>query len=75
MDGKAQATMGQPRASTLEGQQPRAVGPSAVVRLRGMHSVAPEVLLQLADGVRRAMSLVGIAEVRIEVDVDEGDAL
>ncbi len=54
MDGKAQATMGQPRASALEGQQPRAVGPSAVVRLRGMHTVAPQVLLQLADGVRRA---------------------
>ncbi len=74
MDGKAHATMRQPRASAANGPRPLAVGPHAVVRLHGVHTVAPQVLLQLADGVRRAMSLIGIAEVRVEVDVDEGDA-
>lgn len=75
MDGKGRTAAGQTRASESDAQPPLTVGPSALVRLRGAQPIAPQALLQVADGVVRALSRVGITEVRIEVEVDGGDSL
>lgn len=74
MEGKGHTAMGQTRASESDAQQPLAVGPSALVRLRGAQPIAPQDLLQVADGVVRALGRLGITEVRIEVEVDGGDS-
>lgn len=75
MDGEGRTATEQMRAAESVAQQRPAVGPSALVRLRGTQSITPQVLLQVADVVVRALSRVGITEVRIEVEVDGGDSL
>ncbi len=75
MDGEGRTATGQTRAAEADAQHRLAVGPSALVRLRGAQPISPQALLQVADGVVRALSRVGITEVRIEVEVDGGDSL
>ena len=48
--------------------------PQAVVRLRGTRETAPEALLEMAEGVRRALRLVGVTDVRIQLDAEDENA-
>lgn len=43
----------------------------AVVRLRGVQEIPPEALLAMAEGMRRALRLVGVIDVRIELEAED----
>lgn len=43
----------------------------AVVRLRGIEDIPPETLLAMAEGVRRALRLVGVINVQIELEAED----
>ncbi len=45
----------------------------AVVKLSGAREMTPGALLEMAEGVRRALRLVGVTQVRIELEADEDD--
>ncbi|MGH2453162.1 MAG: hypothetical protein ACRDF5_05290 [bacterium] len=58
------------RARCADGGAPQQL---AVVRLRGLEEITPEMLLAMAEGVRRALRLVGVINMQIELEAEDAD--
>jgi hypothetical protein len=68
---KTQVERERPRSAEEHPSQGASVSHRAVVRLRGGCQLSPETLLAMAEGVRRALRLVGVVDVQIELDTND----
>lgn len=67
---KPQVERERPRSAEEQPSKGASVSPRAVVRLRGARQLSP-MLLAMAEGVRRALRLVGVADVQIELETED----
>ncbi len=74
MGRQDRATIDQRQVAPGAAAQDGPRGEHAVVRLRSTSLVTPQALLEAAEGVRRALRLVGVTDVSIEVGTEDAGA-
>lgn len=62
-----------PRSAEEQPSEGASESQRAVVRLRGGRQLPPETLLAMAEGVRRALRLVGVVDVQIELEPHDAE--